>query len=101
MNVSNRAASAQSSRTQSKRMLSAQSCDRTSYSDDSNPSADEKFEIMSAYLGGEVSEQEGLLVECWLADDPQLLESHQQQMKLRGAIQTLGSDFPSDWALDE
>lgn len=101
MNSSNHATSAQSQRTQSERTFSAQACDRTSYSDTLNASADEKFELMSAYLDGEVSDQERRLVEHWLASDPQLPKDYQQQMKLRGAIQTLSSDLPLDWAFDE
>lgn len=52
--------------------------------------ADEKFELMSAYLDGEVSEQERTLVEDWLANDPQLLSIYQQQVKLRKAVKKLG-----------
>ena len=55
-------------------------------------SADQKFELMSAYLDDEVSDKERRLVEYWLANDPQLLSDYQQQLKLHGAIQTLGSD---------
>jgi hypothetical protein len=53
-------------------------------------SVDEKFELMSAYLDNEATEQERTLVEDWLANDPQLFSSYQQQMKLRGAILELG-----------
>lgn len=56
-------------------------------------SAEEKFELMSAYLDDEVSEQERTLVESWLESDPQLLSSYQQQIRLREAVQELGLDL--------
>ncbi|MEM8505002.1 MAG: hypothetical protein AAF716_17840 [Cyanobacteria bacterium P01_D01_bin.1] len=67
----------------------------SSYSESSHQdfSAEEKFELMSAYLDDEVSEQERVLVESWLESDPQLLSSYQQQLKLREAVQELGLDL--------
>lgn len=56
-------------------------------------SVGEKFELMSAYIDNEASEQERALVEDWLANDPQLLSSYQQQMKLREAISELGPEL--------
>ncbi len=43
--------------------------------DDLSKRSNEKFELMSAYLDNEASEQEQALVEDWLANDPQLLGS--------------------------
>lgn len=56
-------------------------------------SEEEKFELMSAYLDDEVSAQERRLIESWLASDSQLQNSYQQQLKLREAVQKLGSDL--------
>jgi hypothetical protein len=51
---------------------------------------DEKFELLSAYLDDEVSEQERCLVEHWLSADPQLQQHYQAQLRLRQAIRWHG-----------
>ncbi len=122
MNSLNRATPAQSKCTPSDCLFSDRACDHTSYPDTSNSSdrldsdcldsdpsnadrlnltEDKKFELMSAYLDDEVSDQERRLVEYWLANDPQLLSDYQQQIKLRGAIQTLDSNFSLDLTVNE
>ncbi|MEM9090379.1 MAG: hypothetical protein AAGC93_16720 [Cyanobacteria bacterium P01_F01_bin.53] len=51
----------------------------------------EKFELLSAYLDDEVSEQERYLVANWLAYDVQLQKYYQNQLKIRQAIRGLGA----------
>ncbi len=46
----------------------------------------EKFELLSAYLDDEVTEQEQCLVEHWLSSDFQLQQQYQAQLKLRLAM---------------
>lgn len=59
-------------------------------------SQNEKFELLSAYLDGEVSEPEQRLVIQWLASDAQLQQHYHAQLKLRQSIQQLATDlFPS------
>lgn len=43
----------------------------------------ERFELLSAYIDGEVTESEEQLVEQWLSDDVSLRRLYQQQLKLR------------------
>lgn len=43
----------------------------------------ERFELLSAYIDGEVSESEEQLVELWLSDDVNFRRMYQQQLKLR------------------
>ncbi len=42
----------------------------------------ERFELLSAYIDGEVSNAEEQLVETWLADDADFRRLYQQQLKL-------------------
>jgi anti-sigma factor RsiW len=44
---------------------------------------EERFELLSAYIDGEVSESEEQLVEQWLSEDVDFRRLYQQQMKLR------------------
>jgi anti-sigma factor RsiW len=43
----------------------------------------ERFELLGAYIDGEVSESEEQLVELWLSDDVNFRHIYQQQLKLR------------------
>ena len=43
----------------------------------------ERFELLSAYIDGEVSESEEQLIELWLSDDVNFRHIYQQQLKLR------------------
>ncbi|WP_271252291.1 anti-sigma factor family protein [Pseudanabaena sp. Chao 1811] len=47
---------------------------------------DERFELLSAYIDGEVTETEEQLVEQWLSDDVDFRRLYQQQMKLRQSL---------------
>ena len=44
---------------------------------------EERFELLSAYIDGEVTEAEEQLVEQWLSDDADFRRLYQQQLKLR------------------
>jgi anti-sigma factor RsiW len=46
------------------------------------PIPQERFELLSAYIDGEVSDTEEQLVETWLADDADFRRLYQQQLKL-------------------
>lgn len=54
----------------------------------------EKFELLSAYLDDEVTEQERCWVEHWLSSDLQLQEHYQAQLRLRSAMRAV-FDEPS------
>ncbi|MGB7086786.1 MAG: RseA family anti-sigma factor [Phormidesmis sp.] len=64
-------------------------------------SASEKFELLSAYLDGEVSDQERRLVMQWLLSDPQLQKHYQAQLKLRQAMRSFSSDYSIESGPDE
>ncbi|OIP70718.1 MAG: hypothetical protein AUK48_13420 [Oscillatoriales cyanobacterium CG2_30_44_21] len=51
--------------------------------EDDRATPEERFELLSAYIDGEVTEQEEQLVEKWLSDDVNLRRLYQQQLKLR------------------
>ncbi len=44
---------------------------------------EERFELLSAYIDGEVTDAEEQLVEQWLSDDVDFRRLYQQQLKLR------------------
>lgn len=56
-------------------------------------SEDEKFELLSAYLDGEVTETEYQLVIGWIASDRKVAQHYQKQLKLRQALQSLSPGF--------
>lgn len=49
----------------------------------------DRFELLSAYLDGEVSASERQDVQSWLADDPDAQNLHRRLQKLRYGLQTL------------
>ena len=53
----------------------------------------EKFELLSAYLDGEVSDQEGAMVEGWIANNPEINRLYHEQLKLREAMRSLPLDL--------
>ncbi|RMG12737.1 MAG: hypothetical protein D6728_06160 [Cyanobacteria bacterium J055] len=56
------------------------------------PDADEfdaRFELLSAYLDGEVNDKERQQVETWLAADPQFQQLHDRMSSLNGSIQAI------------
>jgi len=55
-------------------------------SNNSMTTPDERFELLSAYIDGEVTETEEQLVEQWLSDDVEFRRLYQQQMKLRQSL---------------
>ena len=64
-----------------------------SKSDDTPLTDDEKFELLSAYLDSEVTEEEQCLVEHWIASDPDMKNQYEKQLKLRAAIKAFWSDM--------
>jgi anti-sigma factor RsiW len=64
---------------------------------------DEKFELLSAYLDDEVTDEERCLVEHWLSSDLHLQRQYQEQLKLRLAMRAAFgkpsfNDTPADTA---
>ncbi|MFK8182093.1 MAG: anti-sigma factor [Phormidesmis sp.] len=51
-------------------------------------SPDQKFELLSAYIDSEVSEEERQLVEGWLVSDPQMQKQYETQLKLSQAMKS-------------
>ncbi|MDX2243784.1 MAG: Fis family transcriptional regulator [Leptolyngbyaceae cyanobacterium bins.302] len=49
----------------------------------------DRFELLSAYMDGEVSADERRQVEDWLANDPTVQRLHSRLLKLRQAFQTM------------
>ena len=49
----------------------------------------DRFELLSAYLDGEVTAVERQQVQQWLDNDPQVQQLHNRLLKLRQGIQTL------------
>ncbi|MEL6352425.1 MAG: hypothetical protein AAFR58_11725 [Cyanobacteria bacterium J06627_28] len=54
---------------------------------------DEKFELLSAFLDDEVTEEERQLVLHWLQSDEAVKADYQKQMRLREALRSLKSDL--------
>ena len=50
---------------------------------------DERFELLSAYMDGEVSDEERQQVERWLASDAQIQRHYSAQVRLRQAMKSL------------
>jgi anti-sigma factor RsiW len=59
------------------------------------PVLSEKFELLSAYLDGEVSITERQQVEEWLASDTELQQTYQQMLTLQGGLRTMPAVSPS------
>ena len=55
--------------------------------------SDEKFEILSAYLDDEVSQEERRLVEQWIECDPLFRQQYQAQLTLKSAVRSLSTRF--------
>jgi predicted anti-sigma-YlaC factor YlaD len=55
----------------------------------------EKFELLSAYLDGEVSPEERKQVEAWLASDPEFQQTYQQMLTLQGSLRSMPVAIPS------
>jgi anti-sigma factor RsiW len=55
----------------------------------SSPTQRDRFELLSAYLDGEVSAAERKQVEDWLATDPATQKLHQRLLMLRQAFQDM------------
>lgn len=55
----------------------------------------DRFELLSAYLDGEVTATERKQVEQWLATDPTMQRLHTRLLKLRQGFQALPTPVPS------
>ncbi|WP_404785695.1 anti-sigma factor family protein [Altericista sp. CCNU0014] len=55
----------------------------------------EKFELLSAYMDGEVSPVERQQVEEWLASDAELQRTYQQMLALQSGLKTMPAVAPS------
>ena len=64
--------------------------------DESMMTPDQRFQLLSAYIDGEVSETEEQLVETWLSDDPNFRLLYQQQIKLRQVLIELPVPIPAN-----
>jgi anti-sigma factor RsiW len=53
------------------------------------PLPSEKFELLSAYLDGEVSDTERQQVENWLASDAEFQRTYQQMLTLQGGLRSM------------
>ncbi len=54
--------------------------------DNSMTNSQERFELLSAYIDGEVTNTEEQLVEKWLSDDVDFRRVYQHQLKLRQSL---------------
>lgn len=59
------------------------------------PLLSEKFELLSAYLDGEVSLAERKQVEDWLASDAELKHIYQQMLALQGGLKSMPAAPPT------
>jgi hypothetical protein len=62
-------------------------------------SPSEKFELLSAYLDGEVSPAERKQVEAWLNSDVEFQQTYQQMLALQGGLRTMpvaASSMPTE-----
>jgi anti-sigma factor RsiW len=62
---------------------------QNSSSSSSNLMQRDRFELLSAYLDGEVTAAERKLVEAWLANDPAVQRLHSRLLKLRHGLQNM------------
>lgn len=61
----------------------------------------DRFEMLSAYLDGEVSADERRQVEDWLANDPTVQRLHSRLLKLRQAFQAMPVPTSDEQAVQE
>jgi anti-sigma factor RsiW len=59
------------------------------HADDERRSSNERFELLSAYMDGEVTAEERRLVESWLANEPKVQQMHQRLMALQSGFEHL------------
>jgi anti-sigma factor RsiW len=56
---------------------------------DERRSSNERFELLSAYMDGEVTAEERRLVESWLATEPKVQQMHQRLLSLQDGFSAL------------
>ncbi len=75
-------------------LISPSSAPVQQHSNGDSLAADEKFNLLSAYLDDEVSEQDRCLVEQWLSSDAQIQQQYQAQHKIRRALRAGRRSLP-------
>jgi anti-sigma factor RsiW len=67
------------------------------------PLLSEKFELLSAYLDGEVSPAERKQVEDWLASDVELKQTYQKMLALQGGLKAMpvASTLPTEQLVNQ
>ncbi len=76
----------------------------TSQGPDDRRSSNERFELLSAYMDGEVTAEERRLVESWLANEPNVQQMHQRLLALKdgfSALPTAARSRPIDTTIDQ
>ncbi|NDJ16761.1 anti-sigma factor family protein [Myxacorys almedinensis] len=66
-----------------------------SHGDSLHETSKDRFELLSAYLDGEVTATERRQVEEWLANDPTVQQLHARLLKLRQAFRSIPAPAPS------
>lgn len=64
----------------------------TSQGPDDRRSSNERFELLSAYMDGEVTAEERRLVESWLANEPKVQQMHQRLLALKDGFSALPAE---------
>jgi anti-sigma factor RsiW len=62
---------------------------------DDRRSSNERFELLSAYMDGEVTAEERRLVESWLAEEPKVQQMHQRLLALKDGFSTMPTVEPA------
>jgi anti-sigma factor RsiW len=76
----------------------------TSQGPDDRRSSNERFELLSAYMDGEVTAEERRLVESWLANEPKVQQMHQRLLALKdgfSALPTVERSRPIETTIDQ
>ncbi len=66
--------------------------------------SNERFELLSAYMDGEVTAEERRLVESWLANEPKVQQMHQRLLALKdgfSALPTAARSRPIETTIDQ
>ncbi|NJN48805.1 MAG: Fis family transcriptional regulator [Alkalinema sp. RL_2_19] len=62
---------------------------------DNQRSSNERFELLSAYMDGEVTAEERRLVESWLANEPKVQQMHQRLLMLKHGFSAMSAPEPT------
>lgn len=75
-------------------MNSTENSSRTQPTPPDRPCSNDRFELLSAYMDGEVTAEERRLVESWLATEPKVQQMHQRLMMLKHGLHDLPGPAP-------